>query len=100
EQLAVNQTQISTVIHNNSENAQRELSEIEQVAAAATELSSTASDVAHNAHSAETAAIEAITIINASSSTLQRSDSIAESVSDSMKESARIINELREHSEK
>ncbi|MGB7997899.1 MAG: methyl-accepting chemotaxis protein, partial [Photobacterium halotolerans] len=83
-----------------SENAQRELSEIEQVAAAATELSSTASDVARNAHSAETAAIEAITIINASSSTLQRSDSIAESVSDSMKESARIINELREHSEK
>ncbi len=100
EQLAVNQTQISTVIHNNSENAQRELSEIEQVAAAATELSSTASDVAHNAHSAETAAIEAISIINASSNTLQRSDSIAESVSVSMKESARIINELREHSEK
>ncbi|MCM0150036.1 methyl-accepting chemotaxis protein [Photobacterium galatheae] len=98
-QLTANQSQISEVIHGNSVNAQRELSEVEQVAAAATELSSTASDVAQNAQLADSATGTAITIIADSTSTLQRSDHIAERVGSTITESATIINELKLHSD-
>ncbi|MDO6708388.1 methyl-accepting chemotaxis protein [Photobacterium sp. 1_MG-2023] len=98
-QLAVNQTQISEVIRNNSINAERELSEVEQVAAAATQLSSTASDVAQNAQSADTTTGSAIQVIVDSTNTLERSDQIAERVGQSIQESATIINELKVHSD-
>ncbi|MCM0150033.1 methyl-accepting chemotaxis protein [Photobacterium galatheae] len=99
-QLSVNQTQISTVIHQNSENAERELAEVEQVAAAASELSVTASEVAQNAQAAESAATVANQVIEASHGTLQRSDIIATQVGESMSEAVVMINELRMHSEK
>ncbi|WP_330961296.1 methyl-accepting chemotaxis protein [Photobacterium sp. 53610] len=98
-QLGANQSQISEVIHGNSVNAQRELSEVEQVAAAATELSSTASDVAQNAQLADSATGTAISIITDSTSTLQRSDHIAERVGSTITESATIINDLKLHSD-
>ncbi|WP_299012888.1 methyl-accepting chemotaxis protein [uncultured Photobacterium sp.] len=98
-QLSINQAQISKVIHNSHDNAQKEIAEVEQVATAATELSATASDVARSAQNGNTSTTVAMEVISASSITLERSEAITQQVHHSTTESVSVVNQLREHSE-
>ncbi|MGF1724728.1 methyl-accepting chemotaxis protein [Photobacterium nomapromontoriensis] len=98
--LLVNQSRIESIIQDNKNNAQNEFLDVEQVAAAIAELSSTASDVAHNAAQADTQASEVLNVVAVGSETLQRSEAIAIQVNDSINESALIVSELRQYSDK
>ncbi|MGF1687678.1 methyl-accepting chemotaxis protein [Photobacterium japonica] len=100
ESLLVNQSHIETIIEDNKANAQNEFAEVEQVAAAITELSTTATDVAHNAAMADTQATEVMNVVSIGSETMVRAESISVQVNDSIKESAMIVSDLRQYSDK
>ncbi|GAL05535.1 methyl-accepting chemotaxis protein [Photobacterium aphoticum] len=100
ESLMVNQSHIETIIEDNKSNAQNEFSDVEQVAAAITELSTTATDVAHNAAMADTQATEVLNVVAQGSETMMRAESISVQVNESIKESAMIVSDLRQYSDK
>ncbi|CED71135.1 toxin coregulated pilus biosynthesis protein I [Aliivibrio wodanis] len=98
--LSTSQAAISKTMSENKINTQKELKSVEQAASAAVDLSVTAADVARNAIDADLAVSSALDVLSLSRETLERSESTAKRVSESMLESTRIVNDLRGHSEK
>ncbi len=94
------QSAISKLVTENKQNADKELAEVQQIVQALTELSATASTVAGNSTKAESTTCATLKIVNQSSETLKRSESISTQVDQSVKKSVTIVNELREYSEK
>ncbi|WED27194.1 methyl-accepting chemotaxis protein [Vibrio sp. DW001] len=98
--LSTKQEEIASSIDKNRVNSLEEMSSVEQVATAATELSSTASDVALNAARAEEAVSDATEIILSSQDVLMKSNHTTKEVNESVHDAQKIVNTLREHSEK
>ncbi|MUK29953.1 HAMP domain-containing protein [Aliivibrio fischeri] len=89
---------LTNVMEQSTNNVQIELEQIEQVATAVNELSQTATEVSLNASNAEKATVNANNSISEGYDALERSKNIAEKINDSVKESATIVNQLREYS--
>ncbi|MCE7576869.1 methyl-accepting chemotaxis protein [Aliivibrio fischeri] len=89
---------LTSVMEESTTNVQIELEQIEQVATAVNELSQTATEVSLNASNAEKATVNANNSITEGYNALERSKNIAEKINDSVKESATIVNQLREYS--
>ncbi|WP_063661386.1 methyl-accepting chemotaxis protein [Aliivibrio fischeri] len=89
---------LTNVMEESTVNVQIELEQIEQVATAVNELSQTATEVSLNASNAEKATVNANNSISEGYDALERSKHIAEKINDSVKESATIVNQLREYS--
>ncbi|ACH66577.1 methyl-accepting chemotaxis protein [Aliivibrio fischeri MJ11] len=89
---------LTSVMEESTTNVQIELEQIEQVATAVNELSQTATEVSINASNAEKATVNANNSISEGYDALERSKNIAEKINDSVKESATIVNQLREYS--
>jgi methyl-accepting chemotaxis protein len=79
-------------------NSQQMLMQVEQVATAVNEMSSTAVEISQNATDAESSVGEACQNVENGHKCLAQSDSIAGEISSSIKESAEIVNELKNYS--
>ena len=79
-------------------NSQQVLIQVEQVATAVNEMSSTAMEISRNATDAESSTNEAIQNVENGHHSLAQSDSISEKISNSVNESAEIVNELKNYS--
>jgi len=79
-------------------NSQQVLIQVEQVATAANEMSSTAVEISKNATDAELSTSEASQNVENGHHSLAQSDSISEKISNSVNESAEIVNELKNYS--
>ncbi|WP_260259724.1 HAMP domain-containing methyl-accepting chemotaxis protein [Vibrio intestinalis] len=90
--------ELTAVMSETENNAQKELSQVEQIATAINELSSTASEVSMNASNAENAASSATTTVGEGSVSLDSSDEISRKVENSIDETSKIVNQLQEYS--
>ncbi|TOM54955.1 methyl-accepting chemotaxis protein, partial [Vibrio parahaemolyticus] len=99
QEVLANQENVSRMISNATQEAQKELSAVEQVATAATELSATAEEVAKNASDAELATNEALEAIERGSIALGLNNEISAQVRESIAESREVVSQLRGYSE-
>lgn len=97
ERLVMSENTINTSITENSTNIKLAINNLEQMAAATTEMSISASEVAKHAIDADTLASSTFTIIQQSTHTLERSDSLSQEVAQSMDISAQIVNEMKDY---
>jgi methyl-accepting chemotaxis protein len=97
--VSIKQTESISAVNLGMENALHSLSAVEQIATASTELSSTATDVADSAQKAEQAAKDASNTISDSRLVIEKSRKTTTLITDSILESQKTINELREHTE-
>ena len=91
EELAATMTQANT-------NSQKTLMQVEQAATAVNEMSSTAVEISKNATDAESSTTDAIQEVDNGHHSLAQSDNISEKISNSITESAEIVNELKNYS--
>ncbi len=96
--LAIQQSEISSIIMQNETNSKNETSAVEQVATAVVEMSCTASEVAQNASVAESAANLMLDVVTNSHQTLQRAELISEEINESIEITSSTVRLLREHS--
>ncbi|MDD1794249.1 methyl-accepting chemotaxis protein [Enterovibrio sp. ZSDZ42] len=100
DEVAAASTELATVMTQSSANAQQEQGEIEQVASAVTELSSTADNVSDNAVNADHAARQTDELASQGMAVFQQSSEAAEQMVESIENTASVVSNLREQSER
>lgn len=93
--LSEHQQQISDISSQHVTRSESELANIEQVANAISQMASTANDIAESAQAADVETSSTLKLSSASLETLKRSTSIVDQVTLSIKESSRVLNELK-----
>ncbi|MEE3876466.1 methyl-accepting chemotaxis protein [Vibrio sp. YYF0003] len=97
ESVASSSTQLSNIMNTTRANSQLELEQAEQISTAINELSSTSNEVSNKAVMAEDAARTAQDSVQRGKKTLEQNIMLTGDINDSVNESAKIIEELRQH---
>lgn len=95
EALSTNQEKVLVISVNNVKRSELELKHIEQIAAAMTQMSVTAHEIASNAQTAEGETSSMLSLSSESIETMKQSAEIVNQVTESIKESANIFQELK-----
>lgn len=99
EEVSAAALQLSGVMAHSEKNANQEFAEVEQVASAVNELASTANNVSDNAVHADSTAREADALANSGLAIFEESNEASMKMSDSLKDAAEIIVQLKDQSE-
>ena len=99
EEVSAAALQLTDVMAHSEKNANQEFAEVEQVASAVNELASTANNVSDNAVHADSTAREADALANSGLAIFEESNEASMKMSDSLKDAAEIIVQLKDQSE-
>ncbi|WP_236800004.1 methyl-accepting chemotaxis protein [Aliivibrio fischeri] len=93
--VSASSEELASVMKKTAKNTQNELAQIEEISTALSELSSTSKEVSLNAVQAEDETRKAINNVNQGSMVLEQSISLTQDINNSVKETADMIEELR-----